>query len=88
FGTNVDKPAFERTNGRYSAQGRGERTRVAGEILRDHLRISPTRLSRLVDIRFASPDANFSARVANSWADNFIQTNLERKVQATSYGRN
>jgi succinoglycan biosynthesis transport protein ExoP len=34
-----------------------------------------------------SPDAAFSARVANSWAENFITTNLERKVQSTSYGR-
>ena len=26
--------------------------------------------------------------MANAWADSFIQINLERKVQATSYGRN
>ncbi|WBY07968.1 polysaccharide biosynthesis tyrosine autokinase [Sphingomonas sp. 7/4-4] len=50
--------------------------------------MEPTRLSRLVDIRFTSPDPSFSAKVANAWAENFIQTNLERKVQATSYGRN
>jgi capsular exopolysaccharide synthesis family protein len=41
-----------------------------------------------VTISFTSPDPQFSARVANAWAENFIQTNLERKIQATSYGRN
>ena len=80
-------PAFELSNGRYPAAGRAERQRIAGEILRDNVSISPTRLSRLVDIRFTSPDPQLSARVANAWAENFIQTNLDRKVQSTSYGR-
>ena len=88
FGGKSDNPAFELTNNRYAATGRGERLRAAGEILRRNVSISPTRLSRLVDIGFTSPQAAFSARVANAWGENFIQTNLERKVQATSYGRN
>lgn len=88
FGVSRDDSAFQLVNGRYPASGRTERQRVAGEVLRDHLSISPTRLSRLVDLGFTSPDAAFSAKVANAWAENFIQTNLERKIQATSYGRN
>jgi capsular exopolysaccharide synthesis family protein len=88
FGVGDEDPAFQLVDGRYAAAGRATRQRVAGEILRDNLAISPTRLSRLVDVRFTSPDPAFSARVANAWADNFIQTNLERKIQATSYGRN
>lgn len=88
FGEKRDEPAFQLVNGRYPASGRAERLRVAGEILRDNLSIAPTRQSRLVDIRFTSPNAGFSARVTNAWAENFIQTNLERKIQATSYGRN
>ncbi|KQM81702.1 exopolysaccharide biosynthesis protein [Sphingomonas sp. Leaf23] len=75
-------------NGRYAAAGRAERQRIAGEILLNSLVIAPARLSRLVEIHFTSPDPVFSQRVANAWAENFIQTNLERKVQATSYGRN
>lgn len=88
FGVKSDKPAFTLTNNRYTATGRAERQRVAGEILNRNISINPTRLSRLVDIAFTCPQAAFSARVANAWAENFIQTNLERKVQATSYGRN
>ena len=82
-----DAPEFQLANGRYPASGRPERRRVAGQILLDNLGIEPARLSRLVDISFTSPDAEFSARVSNAWAENYIESNLERKVQATSYGR-
>lgn len=88
FGVSDKDPAFQLVSGRYPASGRQERQRKAGEVLLKHLSIEPTRLSRLVDVRFTSPDPALSAQVANAWADNFIQTNLERKVQATSYGRN
>ncbi len=88
FGVHSNNPAFQLTNGRYPIAGRASRQRVAGELLLDHLDVAPTRLSRLVDIKFTSPDPAFSAKVANLWADSFIQTNLERKIQATSYGRN
>jgi len=88
FGKNGGETALEMVNGQYSAAGRVDRQRIAGEILLKNVNVSPTRLSRLVDIRFTSPDAAFSTKVANAWAENFIQTNLERKIQATSYGRN
>lgn len=88
FGINGDNIAFQQVDGRYAAAGRAERKRIAGEVLRRNLTISPTRLSRLVDVSFTSPDATMSASVANAWSESFIQTNLERKVQATSYGRN
>lgn len=88
FAVSRNEPAFQIVNGRYPSSGRAVRQRIAGEILRRNLRIDPTRLSRLVDIHFTSPDAGFSAKVANTWSEAFIQTNLERKVQATSYGSN
>lgn len=88
FGVTSDEGAFQLVNGRYAAAGRAERLRTAGNILRKNLAIVPTRFSRLVEIRFTSPDPSFSAQIANAWAENFIQTNLERKIQATSYGRN
>lgn len=88
FDFESDDRAFTLTNGRYPASGHATRQRVAGEILRKHLSINPTRMSRLVEIQFTSPDPAFSARIANTWAENFIQTNLERKIQATFYGRN
>lgn len=88
FDVGGNNPAFTRNNGRYPASARATRQRIAGEILQKNLSVEPARLSRLVEIRFTSPDAAFSAKVANAWANNFIETNLERKIQATSYGRN
>lgn len=88
FGVATEGAAFDQANGRYAASGRKVRQRIAGEILRNHLTVAPTRLSRLVEVRFASPSPGFSRRVANAWVENFIQINLERKIQATSYGRN
>lgn len=88
FGVSSKDPAFQVSGGRYPASGRAARQRVAGAILLKRIDVSPTRLSRLVTIGFISPNAEFSAKVANAWAENFIQSNLERKIQATSYGRN
>lgn len=88
YGAAKDQPAFELVDGRYPVSGRRVRQRIAGEVLTKNLVIAPTRLSRLVDIRFTSPDPDIAAKIANAWAESFIQTNLERKIQATSYGRN
>lgn len=82
-----DEGAFRLTEGRYAPADRPERLRKAIEILLDSLSIDPTRLSRLVTITFTSPDAAFSAKIANAWAENYIESNLERKFQATAYGR-
>lgn len=88
FGAGDDAdPAFNIVNGRYPARDRAIRQREAGKVLLENISIDPTRLSRLVDIHFTSPDAEFSAKVANSWAQNFIESNLERKVEATAFGR-
>lgn len=74
--------------GRFTPVDRALRVRLAGEILLKNLGISPTRLSRLVDISMTTPSAELSARIANTWAENFIQATLERRYQATSYARN
>jgi capsular exopolysaccharide synthesis family protein len=82
-----DAPAFQQANGRFAPQGRDERRRTAGEVLLKNLAVEPTRLSRLVEIKFTSPEPELSMRVANAWSENFIESNLERKIQSTSYGR-
>jgi capsular exopolysaccharide synthesis family protein len=66
---------------------RDSRLRKATDILLRNVSIRPTRLSRLVDISFTSPDPAFSAQVANAWARAFIDSNLERRYDATSYAR-
>lgn len=76
-------------NGRLipGASTRERRTREAGQLLLNRITIDPARLSRLVEISFASPDPTFSKRVVDSWADNFIDLTLKRRFDTTAYAR-
>lgn len=49
--------------------------------------VAPVRGSGLVEVSFASPDPVLSAKVANTLADSFIQSNLDRRYQQTDYAR-
>ncbi|HEY0625149.1 MAG TPA: GumC family protein [Allosphingosinicella sp.] len=49
--------------------------------------VSLPRNSRIARIRFDSPDPALAARVANSFAANFITSNLQRKFDTSSYAR-
>ena len=89
FDADPDEKLFaDAADRRLAAAGRDKRIRIAGAVLLDNVRVAPTRLSRLVDVSFTSPDPNLSQRVANAWAENFIASNLERRFEASSYARN
>ena len=49
------------------------------------LEIEPVRNSRLVKVNFSSPDPDLSARVANTYASEFIASGLEHRLQASSF---
>ena len=49
--------------------------------------IEPVRNSRLVKINFDSKNPVLAADVANAWGDAFIASNLERRIEASSYAR-
>lgn len=87
FGDSESQRALGDQAGRPRPEGRAERLRKATDILLDHVNVSPTRASRLVTLDFESPDAALSAQIANTWADKFIQKNLERRFDATTYAR-
>lgn len=57
------------------------------EVIRDNLGVSPVRGSRLVKIEYSSANPELSARIANAFADNFIQSNLDRRFESSSYAR-
>ena len=78
---------FEAGRIRPNASTREERIRESGLILIRHLDVVPERLSRLVDVRFVSPDPLFSRRIVDAWTRHFTQSNLERRFEATSYAR-
>ena len=46
-----------------------------------------TQASRLATISFTSIDQQLSARIANAWANEFIQANLQRRYDSSAYAR-
>lgn len=73
----------------YAAQGRGaaERRDEATEAVRGQMLIDPVRDSRLVAISITGPDAVRAAQIADTYAEQFIASNLDREFEATSYAR-
>jgi succinoglycan biosynthesis transport protein ExoP len=66
---------------------RTTRLKVAtGRLIAD-FEVRPGKQSRLISISYSSEDPALAARVANSFADNFINSNLERRYEASSYAR-
>jgi capsular exopolysaccharide synthesis family protein len=55
--------------------------------LRGSMQIDPVPNSRLVRIHVTGADPALAARMANAWSEAYIKTNLERKVDASSYAR-
>ena len=64
-----------------------KREQVLG-LMREKLSVDLPHNSRIVRISFDSPDAALAARVANSYAQNFIMSNLSRRFDTSSYARN
>lgn len=66
---------------------REQRQRAATAILVNGVKVTPDQGSRLVDVAFVSADPQLAARVANGYAEAFINSGLERRYQASSYAR-
>jgi succinoglycan biosynthesis transport protein ExoP len=71
--TGADTPAADET----AAQSH------AIDLFLDRLTVAPIRNSRLVDIRFRSPDATLSTNIVNAVAKNYIEQNLEYKFMSS-----
>jgi capsular exopolysaccharide synthesis family protein len=69
-----------------AAAGHG-RTATTIALLRSHEDVAPDRGSRLTRVRFSSPDPQLSARIANAYAENFIEAAMDRRYEASSYAR-
>lgn len=75
---------------------RGDRTAAEhARVRRDYvidlvlanMTVVPVRGSRLVEIRFDSPSPPLSARLANAYAENFIQENIDRRFESSIFAR-
>lgn len=56
-------------------------------LVRSGLSVEPVKGSRLVRIHFDSPDAALSAKIANTVAESFIESNMDRRVDNSAYAR-
>lgn len=79
----VEAPDEEGTAANRAAQRRA----AAIKTLQANLGVSPVRGSRLVTISYDNPDPVVAARIANAFAENFIQSNLDRKFESSKYAR-
>jgi capsular exopolysaccharide synthesis family protein len=71
-----------------TAAAQASRRRAAAlKALQDNLGVSPVRGSRLVSVGYDNPNPVVAARIANGFAENFIQSNLDRKFESSSYAR-
>ncbi|MBX7540055.1 GumC family protein [Qipengyuania sphaerica] len=57
-------------------------------LLRDNMDVELRRSTRIALITFTSTDPEMSARVANAFAEEFIQQTLQRRFDSSSYARN
>lgn len=56
-------------------------------LIDENLRVNLPRNSRVATISFESPDPLLSARIANTFAEEFIASNLTRRYDSSSYAR-
>ena len=57
------------------------------QVLDENLTVSLPIDSRIATVAFDSPDPALAARISNSFAQNFIRNNLQRKFDTSSYAR-
>ncbi|HEX8063138.1 MAG TPA: Wzz/FepE/Etk N-terminal domain-containing protein, partial [Allosphingosinicella sp.] len=67
---------------------RQSRESGAAGLVQRSVTITPQRDSSLIAIAIEGANPELTARLANAYADNFIQSNMERRYEATSYARN
>jgi len=85
MGVDVD---FKRpANGEAGPTVEEQRRLAVIKTFQDNLSVSPVRGSRLVIVTFDSPDPVLAARIANAVADNFIDSNLDRRFDASAAAR-
>ncbi len=66
---------------------RDTRLKLAASTVRANLEVEPVRQSRLVDLHFTYGQPSRAAQVVNAVADNFIQANLDRRLEQTAFVR-
>lgn len=84
----LDQSPFAQEQWREDTQGQGDIRVWLADLLQRNLEVRPSRESTVVTIAFSGTDPQFAALVANGFAEAYIETNLELKVEpARQYAR-
>ena len=91
-----DDPRFYAAMGSEMPEGAARSTGVVDPVIRgtvipllqDGLEVDLPASTRIARIGFTSLDAEMSARIANAFAEEFIQANLQRSYNSSAYARN
>ncbi|MGN6279405.1 MAG: GumC family protein [Sphingomonas sp.] len=75
-------------DGNTSDQAKRDQREATLKLISDNLSIDLQRNSRVAKISFSSPDPQLAAQIANTYADQYIASNLQRKYDSSSYARN
>ncbi|MDZ4390657.1 MAG: polysaccharide biosynthesis tyrosine autokinase [Gemmatimonadales bacterium] len=70
-----------------AADQAARRRAAALKVVQANLSVSPVRGSRLVAVGYDNPNPVVAAEIANGFAENFIQANLDRKFESSKYAR-
>lgn len=70
-----------------AAEQSARRKAAVLKALQANLNVSPVRGSRLVSVAYDNPNPVVAARIANGFAENFIQSNLDRRFESSKYAR-
>jgi len=78
---------FGKSGGALSDNEQQKRETRAIALLLKNVAISPIRGSSLVDVSYTSASSELSARIANSWSQQFIEASMDRRFASTADAR-
>ena len=77
----MDESALVREQWLEATEGRGEITHWLAELLQKKLSVQPSRESNVINIAFTGQEPAFTAAVANAFAQAYIDTTIELRVE-------
>jgi len=86
----VGNPAFYKAVGKREDLDKTPKARIFDDTIKalsEHKVANLPRNSRLATITFTATDPILAAKIADAWADEFIQANLQRRFDSSAYAR-
>ena len=86
----VGNPLFYKAVGRREGLVKNSKEKIFDDTIKallDHESADLPKNSRLAVIKFTSTDPELTARISGTWADEYIQANLQRRFNSSAYAR-